>query len=60
MFEGDFTITVVPLQKQQRGSDSVATSLLHGNTPGNYKQSLLQPHPTFEIYSCNTSCWWYY
>ena len=50
MFKGDWTITVVPLQKQQGGSDcgvfsiAVATSLLHGYTPGHYKQLLLQPH----------------
>ena len=47
MFEGDFTVTIVPLQKQQGGSDcgvfsiAIATSLLHGHSPGPYKQSLL-------------------
>ena len=50
MFEGNLTVTIAPLQKQQGGSDcgvfsvAVATSLLHGHTPGPYKQSLLRPH----------------
>lgn len=50
MFEGDFTVTIVPLQNQQGGSDcgvfsiAIATSLLHGHSPGPYKQSLLRPH----------------
>lgn len=51
MFEEKINVIMVPQVQKQQGdvdcgvfSAAIATSLLHGLSPGPYKQSLLQPH----------------
>ena len=51
MFEENINVSMVPRLQKQKGdvdcgifSTAIATSLLHGLSPGPYKQSLLRPH----------------